>query len=59
MKDQLNVLKASLDGDLYDDQTMKALYATDASAYRVFPLAVTIPKNKLDLCKIIEFASKK
>ena len=58
MKDQLNALKASLDGDLYEDQTMKTLYATDASAYRAFPLAVTIPRNKLDLCKIIEFAIK-
>ena len=54
----LNELGNSLQGDLYTDDKLKALYATDASAYREIPLAVAIPKNKGDLLKIIAFAGK-
>ena len=56
MKDQLNLLRKELSGELYDDQTMKVLYATDASAYREFPLAVVLPKSKSDIKKVINFA---
>lgn len=49
-------LKQSLDGDVYTDQVQKVLYATDASSYREIPQAVTRPKNKQDIRKIIEFA---
>ena len=51
-------LKQSLEGDLYTDQVQKVLYATDASSYREIPQAVTRPKNKDDIRKIIEFARK-
>ena len=33
------------------------LYATDASSYREFPLAVAIPKTQQDIAKLIQFAS--
>ena len=36
--------------------TMRTLYATDASAYREMPLAVTIPKTKEDIQILIQFA---
>ncbi len=49
-------LKQSLDGDLFTDQVQKVIYATDASSYREIPQAVTRPKNKEDIRKIIEFA---
>ncbi len=49
-------LKQSLDGDVYTDQVQKVIYATDASAYREIPQAVTRPKNKEDIRKIIGFA---
>jgi FAD/FMN-containing dehydrogenase/Fe-S oxidoreductase len=52
----LQALASSLEGDFYFDDTMRILYATDASAYREMPLAVAIPKNITDIKKLIEFA---
>lgn len=52
----LNILKNNLDGELFIDQTMRTIYATDASVYREFPLAVAIPKNDNDLKQLIAFA---
>lgn len=49
-------LKNSLDGDVFTDQVQKVIYATDASSYREIPQAVTRPKNKEDVRKIIAFA---
>ena len=56
MKEQLQQLQAALEGELYFDQTMRLLYATDASAYRELPLAVAIPKNVSDIKQLISFA---
>ncbi|MDP2113858.1 MAG: FAD-binding oxidoreductase, partial [Bacteroidota bacterium] len=49
-------LKQSLEGDVFTDQVQKVIYATDASSYREIPQAVTRPKNKEDIRKIIGFA---
>jgi FAD/FMN-containing dehydrogenase/Fe-S oxidoreductase len=49
-------LKQSIDGDVFTDQVQKVIYATDASSYREIPQAVTRPKNKEDIRKIIRFA---
>ena len=43
-----------MDGELFADDTMRKLYATDASAYRELPLAVALPKNRDDIKKIID-----
>jgi len=51
-------LSHSLDGELYFDDLMKVLYATDASVYRELPLAVAIPKSEEDLKKLIHFAKE-
>ena len=56
MNQRLNELSDQLEGELYADDTMKILYATDASAYREMPLAVAIPKSIADLKKLISFA---
>jgi FAD/FMN-containing dehydrogenase/Fe-S oxidoreductase len=56
MKRKLQRLAGRLDGELYDDETMRILYATDASAYRELPLAVTVPKTVDDIKKLIAFA---
>ncbi len=56
MTTALQELKNSLEGELYFDQLMRSLYATDASVYRELPLAVARPKNKEDVKKIIAFA---
>ena len=56
MKEKLKQLAQSIEGDFFTDDTMRILYATDASAYREMPLAVAIPKTKDDIKKIISFA---
>ena len=57
MELKLQQLAKTLEGELYFDNTMRTLYATDASAYREMPLAVAIPKSVADLKKLISFAS--
>ena len=42
----LQLLSAQLEGDFFYDNTIRTLYATDASMYREMPLAVAIPKTK-------------
>lgn len=56
--EQLNILRASLDGELFTDSTMRTLYATDASVYREMPLAVAHPRHKEDLIQLVHFASQ-
>src|SRR5882757_375213 len=56
MNDKWQALGAALDGELYYDNTMRTLYATDASAYREMPLAVAVPKSETDIRKLIAFA---
>ena len=58
MKEKLNQLKSTLEGELCFDETIKKLYATDASAYREIPEAVAIPKTVSDLKKLIRFANE-
>lgn len=58
MKGKLQKLSTQLQGDLYYDTTMRTLYATDASAYREIPLAVSIPKSKKDILTLIQFANE-
>ncbi len=58
MKDSLRRLRIQLSGDLYIDDTMKRLYATDASAYREMPVAIAIPKSVKDIKKLILFAKQ-
>lgn len=58
MKDKLKVLAASIEGDFYTDETMRLLYATDASAYSEMPLAVAIPISVEDLKQLIVFADR-
>jgi FAD/FMN-containing dehydrogenase/Fe-S oxidoreductase len=55
----LKQLASQLTGDFYDDNTMRTLYATDASAYREMPLAVAIPKTLDDIKKLLSFATSK
>jgi len=51
-------LQSQLDGQLYFDSIVKALYATDASVYRELPTAVAFPKNKKDIQSLIKFVSE-
>ena len=58
MKESLTNLAGEIEGELFIDEKMRILYATDASAYRELPLAVAIPKNVNDLQKLIRFANQ-
>jgi FAD/FMN-containing dehydrogenase/Fe-S oxidoreductase len=54
----LKSLADQLEGELFLDNTIRTLYATDASAYREMPLAVSIPKSEADIKKLISFAAQ-
>ena len=53
---KLEQLGRQLEGEFFSDDTMRILYATDASAYRELPLAVAVPESIDDLRKLIQFA---
>ncbi|MEM6263674.1 MAG: FAD-linked oxidase C-terminal domain-containing protein [Bacteroidota bacterium] len=55
---KFEILRASLDGEIYADKMMRTLYATDASVYREMPLAVAFPKHKDDIRQLVYFANK-
>jgi FAD/FMN-containing dehydrogenase/Fe-S oxidoreductase len=50
-------LCAQMQGEFHQDMSTRLIYATDASAYKVLPLAVAYPKNEEDLLLLIQFAS--
>ncbi|MCH7513279.1 MAG: FAD-binding protein [Bacteroidetes bacterium] len=56
MKLVLASLKKQLEGDLFYDDLVRKIYATDASSYRELPLAVAYPKGAADIKKLIAFA---
>jgi FAD/FMN-containing dehydrogenase/Fe-S oxidoreductase len=56
LTDHLSLLRGSLEGELFTDETFRLLHATDASAYRKVPLAVARPKTAEDIRKLIQFA---
>jgi FAD/FMN-containing dehydrogenase/Fe-S oxidoreductase len=58
MQAKLEELKRTIEGDFFTDSTMRSLYATDASVYREMPLAVSRPKSKDDIKKLIKFANQ-
>ncbi|PWH81934.1 FAD-binding oxidoreductase [Algibacter marinivivus] len=54
----LNNLKSKLSGDLFHDDLIKSIYATDASVYRKLPLAVVYPKNEDDIKLLIQYSKE-
>ncbi len=56
MLSAFNQLKSQIEGDLFTDNVQRVLYSTDASQYRELPLAVTRPKSREDIQKILAFA---
>ncbi|WP_299381855.1 FAD-binding and (Fe-S)-binding domain-containing protein [uncultured Lacinutrix sp.] len=54
----LVTLEQNLEGELHYSDLMKRLYATDASVYRMLPLAVAFPKSNSDIKKLVAFATK-
>lgn len=58
MREKLERLSRELGGELHSDDKMRVLYATDASAYREWPLAVAIPKDAEDIRRLMAFARR-
>lgn len=58
LKQALKILAKELKGELFFDNLHKSIYATDASVYRIVPLAVAFPKQEKDIQKLIHFATK-
>jgi len=56
---ELHWLRGHLDGDLFTDEALRVMYATDASAYRELPLAVSRPRHSKDIRILIKFAAEK
>ncbi len=51
-------LAAGMEGELFTGDTMRKLYATDASEYQELPAAVAFPKSEADVGKILLFAGE-
>ncbi|WP_224999392.1 FAD-binding and (Fe-S)-binding domain-containing protein [Cesiribacter sp. SM1] len=57
MEQALQQLSTKLEGSLFYNETMRRLYATDASAFREMPLAVAFPKTEGDIQQLVQFAA--
>lgn len=53
-----NKLEEEFSGELYFDALHRTIYATDASAYRMLPEAVALPKTINDVRLLINFAKE-
>lgn len=45
-------------GDLHTGETLRMLYATDASEYEELPAAVALPRSEEDLAALVRFAAE-
>ena len=54
----LDDLARELEGELAYDDALRTIYATDASVYRLMPLAVAWPAGSRDLIKLIGFCHR-
>ncbi len=57
-EDIIAEVRPFFEGDIFTDHYTRVQYATDASAYRVIPHAVTRPKTVYDLKLLVAFAKK-
>lgn len=55
---KLKTLSKALQGEFFFDALHKSIYATDASVYRMLPMAVAYPKDKSDIKRLIAFANQ-
>lgn len=51
-------LKAEVAGEVRFDKVSRALYSTDASVYRIEPLAVVVPKTREDLIRVVRICGR-
>jgi len=51
-------LARRVQGEVLIDPFDRGLYATDASAYQMMPLAVVVPKHETDIAETLDYASQ-
>jgi len=51
-------LRASIEGEVYDDEVTRRVYSVDASIFEVEPSCIVIPRTKADLLKAIKIAKQ-
>jgi FAD/FMN-containing dehydrogenase/Fe-S oxidoreductase len=56
--DLVQRLRRSIRGEVRDDREVRALYASDASNYRVLPGAVVAPRDADDLAAVVALAAE-
>ncbi|AWG22336.1 FAD-binding oxidoreductase [Flavobacterium faecale] len=56
LQSKFDSLSKQLEGTLLYDELHKILYSTDASAYKLTPEAVALPKSVEDIVKVVQFA---
>ncbi|HWL16884.1 MAG TPA: FAD-binding oxidoreductase, partial [Opitutus sp.] len=54
----LSLLARELAGELHTGDTLRTIYATDASEYQETPIGVALPRNENDVRRIIAFAHR-
>src|SRR5690606_27004058 len=54
----LQALADAVAGDVYTDDYHRALYSTDASLYKIHPLAVVVPRTTQDVQAAVAWAAK-
>lgn len=58
ISDALRALQRTFAGELHLGDTMRRIYATDASEYQEYPLAVACPATEEDVRALVRFASE-
>lgn len=56
VKSFVSTLRQLVKGDVLDDEYSMGMYATDASVYQIYPIAVVIPRNEEDVAAAIRIA---
>ena len=51
-------LRIRIEGELRTDDMTRALYGTDASLYKIQPIAVLIPKTEQDVVEAVRLAAE-
>ena len=51
-------LKESVEGDVLHDEMSRAIYSSGSCLYRVRPLAIVRPKNRMDVVKVVKYGAQ-
>ena len=54
----ITALKSSIQGEVFSQKEYRDFYSVDASSYQIIPKLVIIPKNEMDVIKIVKLAKK-